>query len=230
MRLDLKNLRYYLISGQEVPAGYTQIYENSYNMWKQVWSQALTDLNSPQPIFSDGFTRQTKIGCIFHEEQCIAMSAFREVDFSCVVHNDDSLLRSWTPASFDQLISEGTRVSICSYLSVAPSFRGLIAPDMTLKLLTVLMSTECLLSSNCDVMTGTMRCNKGTDKAAYRAGARFIQKSEMYGVEVDLVGFFRKEILQKRLSCTHLWSETLWKNRIDLTNSKIDSDYYKKVG
>ncbi len=232
MEINLKDLRFYVFSGQGVPAGFEEIYEKTYHMWKQVWSKTITELssNSSQTLFSDGFTRQTKIAAIFVGDQCAAMTASREMDFTLSAQREDSLLAAWDSEAHELLMKDGPRVSIGSYLSVAPDFRGEIAPGMTLKLLSVYMITHCLLDSDCDVMTGTMRCNRGTDKSAYSAGAEFIKKSKMYGVDVDLVGFFKKDIQKNYAEMTHLWSETLWQNRVDLINFKPQIQKEQKAG
>lgn len=216
MELDLKNLQYYLIHCNQIGFSTHEIYQNTYSMWKRVWSEAMVDLKVDQTLYSDGFTRQSKLGCLFYKNECVAMSAFREVNLDTIVQREDSLLRSWTESSFRQLMEQGSKVSICSYLTVSPEFRGEIAPDMTLKLLTAYLATEYLLHSDCDVMTGTMRCNRGTDKVAYKAGARFLEKSEMFGVEVDLVGFFKREIEKDKEQYSHDWSRVLWESRIEL--------------
>lgn len=232
MKLELNKLRYYLFSGEGVPPEQQEIYDKCYNLWRKVWTQTLADLNSPQKLFSDGFTRQTKIGCLFYEDQCVAMSAFRDVDFSIPAQRDDSLLNAWTPEAYDLLTADGSRVCIATYLTVDPDFRGEIAPEITLKLLIVNLCSKYIVESDCDVMTGTMRCNRGTDKSAYNSGARFIQKAQMYGVEVDLVGFFKKELQQNPQTYSNLWSESLWKNKVILPKPQIilPNQKRKKVG
>ncbi|MGZ3768420.1 MAG: hypothetical protein ACXVCP_01235 [Bdellovibrio sp.] len=221
MDLQVNKLQYFLLPGYISNTGYSKIYLDCYELWKRVWSEALKELGNKNQIYSDGFTRQTKIGCIYFEDKCVAMSAFREIDLSFYPQQQDSLLQAWTSDALHKLVADGSRVSICSYLTVSPEFRGPIADEMTMKLLTVLMSVKCLLNSDCDVMSGTMRCNRGTDKSAYRAGARFLQKSTMYGVEVDLVGFFKQEIRNEFHKFSHIWSEYLWQNRVDLCSEQI---------
>ena len=227
--LELKKLRYYLFSGEGVPTEHQEIYDKCYALWKKVWTQTLIDLKSPQKLFSDGFTRQTKIGCLFYEDKCIAMSSFRDVDFSFQAQREDSLLNAWNPEAFELLLADGPRVCIATYLTVDPDYRGNIAPDLTAKLLIVLLCSKYIVNSDCDVMTGTMRCNRGTDKSAYTSGARFIQKAEMYGVEVDLVGFFKKEIIKSQEQHSHLWSESLWKNKVELPLPQVTTTRTKKV-
>lgn len=229
MNINLSDLRYYIFSGEGTTEDYLDIYNDTYRLWKEVWTQTLVDLKHPQKLQSDGFTRQTKIGALFYQNKCVALSAFRDVDFTCLPQREDSLLKSWSPEAFDILTQDGPRVCIASYLTVAPDLRGTIAPDITLKLLIVSLCTKYLLESDCDVMTGTMRCNRGTEKSAYASGARFIQKSQMYGVDVDLVGFFKKEIQQLPPSqYTHLWSEVLWKNKIELPQVEVANVRTKK--
>ena len=223
MKISLGELNYVLFPGStEQPIEYAN---EVYKTWKLVWSKAFLELDGNGQIFSDGFTRQTKIGGVFYKGICVALSAFREVDFASPFQREDSLLSAWDEESFQILISEGSKVSICSYLSVHPDYRGEIAPDVTLKLITTHLCAKVLLNSDCDVMTGTMRCNRGTDKSAYASGASFIKKSTMHAVEVDLVGFYKRRILANYSQHQHLWSERLWANRIDLM--KQDSTVIK---
>ena len=229
MGLNLQDLRCYVISGQGVPAGYEDIYQKAYEMWKQVWSETFVELNKTQKLFSDTFTRQTKIVCVFVGDKCATLVACREVDISNRAQREDSLLSAWDDEAFDLLTVDGNRVSIASNLTVAKEFRGEIAPEMSFKLLSVLMSTHYLLDSDCDVMTGTMRCNRGTDKSAYTSGARFIKRAQMNGSDADLVGFFKKEIQAQRLNTSNVWSETLWRNRVDLTTSVAVTKTDKKT-
>ena len=216
MKIELRDLQFYLLNGSEAPHEYMKIYDETYQTWRQVWEQAFLELNGNKVLYSDGFTRQTKIGAIFYRDRCVSLIALRECDFSFLSHKQDPLLSSWDTESFEKLVKDGSKVAICSYLSVHPDFRGEIAPGISLKLLISFMSVRTLLDSDCDVMTGTTRCNRGTDKAAYSTGATFLKKSSMHGVEVDLIAIYRRHVQANLSKFSHLWAEALWSNRIDL--------------
>lgn len=216
MKLALEDLKYVVFPGSTIEP--IEAANAVYRTWKLVWSKAFLELDGNGQVFSDGFTRQTKIGAVFYKDICVSLSAFREVNFSSPFQSEDSLLSAWDPEAFRILLSDGPKVSICSYLSVHPEFRGEVAPGVTLKLITTYLCAKMLVNSDCNVMTGTMRCNRGTDKSAYASGATFIKKSVMHDVEVDLVGFYKKHILANQGQYQHLWAEKLWNERTDYMN------------
>lgn len=220
MNLDLKDLQFYILPGNPSSSfKNTDIYEKTYQTWRQVWEETFLELDGKSDLSSDGFTRQTFIGSIFLHNRCVALSSIRECDFRFKSNNEDSLLSSWDEESFQILLEKGTRVGICSYLTVHQEYRGQLSENLSLKSVIAHMSAKMFLNSNCDVMTGTARCNRGTHRASYDAGARFIKQSKMHGIDVDLIGFFRDELLNNPTLNNNIWAEYLWKNRIDLTNA-----------
>ena len=216
MKIKLNELECIVFSGTGGGVS-VEILDEVYKTWKLVWQKAFLELDGVDKIHSDGFTRQTKIAAILHKGKCVSLAAFRETDFTYQYEKEDSLLSSWDEESYSKLVSDGKKVSICSYLSVHPDYRGEIAPEVTLKLIMVHLCARVLLDSPCDVMTGTMRCNRGTDKSAYSAGATFIKKASMHSVDVDLVGFYKKNINSNLKEYTHEWCEKLWAERMDYT-------------
>lgn len=227
LKISIGELKYVLFPGTMDESN--DLVNEVYKTWKLVWSKAFLELDGNDQVFSDGFSRQTKIGGVFYKGICVSLSAFREVNFESPYQREDSLLSAWDEEAFKILMSEGPRVSICSYLSVHPDFRGEIANNVTLKLITTHLCALVLLDSDCDVMTGTMRCNRGTDKSAYSSGASFIKKSSMHGVEVDLVGFYKKRILANRSNFQNLWAERLWSERTELFMDGKNSLKTRKV-
>lgn len=213
--MNTSDLQFYILNGSTNPIEFKEVYMETYRTWQLVWKQTFMELDGVSQLYSDGFTRQSKIGSLIYKGKCIALVAFRECDFSDQVHRDDSLLSSWTDSAFTKLLKSGSRVSICSYLSVHPEFRGKMDNGFTFKQLISYLATLSFLDSDCDVMTGTMRKNRGTDKSAYACGASFLESSEMHKVEVDLVGFFKEEIQKNRSDYFSELAETLYSNRRD---------------
>lgn len=216
MKLQLRDLQLYVFSGQGIDSRYQEIYNTSFKTWKLVWQQALRELDGVDKIHSDGFTRHNKIIAIFHKNECASLIAIRECDMQLPANREDSLLSAWDDDAFEKLMVEGSRVGICTYLSVNPSYRGEVSTGILLKDVIMGLAVKALLDSDCDVMTGTMRCNRGTHKSAYLTGADFIKKSTMHEVEVDLVGFFKKRIQRSRPLENQTWVNTLWAGREDL--------------
>lgn len=223
MKISVNDLQYILfpISNLGTDENSRAIANEVYKTWKLVWSKAFLELDGNEKLFSDGFSRQTKIGALFYKDICVSLATFRETDFSHAFQREDSLLEAWDEEAFTRLLIDGPKVTVCSYLSVHPDFRGEIAPSMTLKLLISLMSIRAFLQSNSNVMTGTMRCDRGTNKAAKAVGATPLKKSSMHGGEVELVAFYKNHIIENFDQYTHLWSEQLWQQRIDLTKETM---------
>lgn len=217
--MNLKGYEFFLMRGSESPLGYTHHYESLYATWRKVWLEAFQELDGINQLASDGFTRQSRWGAIFRDSRCVSMIALRDCDFRDSVHRDDSLLASWTPTAFQRLLKDGPRVSICSYLSVHPDFRRNDELGFSLKQLISHLAVRMLLDSDADVMTGTTRCNRGTDKAAYGTGATFLEKAEMHGVEVDLIAIYRRYVSTTWSQWANPVAEELWRQRLDLTQS-----------
>lgn len=218
MKLTLDSLQFYLVPGEGVSPEFLDVYNESYRMWRDVWSSTFLELDGNGQIYADDFTRQSDHGAIFYNGECVGLCAYHRVDFNAVTAGEDSYFKVWTPEDKKILTKDGTNVLVCSHLTVAPNYRGEIAPEMTLKLLLSDLSVRRLLSSDCSVMTGTMRNNRGAQKAAYATGASPIRPdADMHGVKVDLVGFYKKEIQNNPELQENLWTTTLWNRRIDLT-------------
>lgn len=217
MDLKPKDLKYYVLPGEYSVEGSEKIYREAYRMWREVWSQTFLELDGSGRIFSDDFTRQSIVGAVFHGDECAAMTCFHRVDFALPTAVEDSYFKIWPEEALQQLVRDGEKVLVCSHLTVSPKYRGAVDPSgMTLKLLVSDLSVRVLLESDCAVMTGTMRNNRGAQNAAYAAGASpILRNAIMHGVEVDLVGFYRTTILREH-DLTNVWTETLWRHRSDL--------------
>ena len=211
MQLELKDLKYYLIPGEGVDSAYAPLYTEAYRMWREVWSQTFLELDGSAQIFSDDFTRQSLIGAIFFKDQCVAMSVHHEVNFEYLAAREDSYFKAWPKEAMAELVRNGKDVLICSHLTVASAFRGEVIPGLSLKNLTMAMSVRLLLDSEFSVMTGTMRNNRGAQRTAYATGATPIMaNAQMHGVDVDLVGWYKDEVLKNTNLNDHLWTSSLW--------------------
>jgi hypothetical protein len=215
-----EDLRYYLLPSK-AQTRHIELYEQAYKTWKATWAEARTELGVTTDLPSDGFTRQTRIGAVYYGNTCIALSGFNELNFAFSASRQDSLLSSWSEQDFERLLVDGKDIMIGGYLTVAKEFRGVLHDGQKLKDIMVALCVRTLLDSGCDVMTGTMRCNRGTEKSAYASGATFISKGKMYGVEVDIVGFFKKNILNNFETFKNDWAEHLWASRVDLSSPEI---------
>lgn len=225
LKISLADLRYVIFSGTEVQDSteHRAIYNECYRLWKEVWLATYQEVAQDQKLYSDGFTRQTRIGALFKGQECIGLTTLRRADLGLQASQEDSLLSAWTPEAYKKLIRDGKDVAICSYLTVAPNYRGEIEPGLMLKFLLTDLIALNFLDMGGDVMTGTMRVSRGTQKAAYATGATFLCKSQMHKEEADLVAFYRKDLLHSSDLHSKIWPQTLW-NRREVLLPRVGSE------
>jgi hypothetical protein len=187
--LDPALLRYRLLA----PRAHTSPRELAlaYASWRRVWARTFAELDGDGALFSDDFTRQDELGVLFHDEECVGMTAFRWLDTAGIGTSDDSYFRPWPQHALAALRRAGRRVCVGSYLTVEPAWRGPRGAVSTKELLLAL-AVERYLASPADVMAGTLRNDRGMNGLAYRLGARAVATGvEHHGVAVDLVLFER---------------------------------------
>lgn len=217
--MDLKNIQLYVFSGKGISPQERYLYEKCYDMWKSVWKKTFLELDGSDELYSDNFTRQDKIFALFHGATAIAVATLRICDFTLNNSMEDSIFSSWSQEAINILTIKGPRVLVCSNLAVHPDYRGAIAKGIMLKNLITYLSAKELIESDCDAMSGTARVNRGANKAAYANGAHLVSKSKMHGVEVDLVAFYKDELISKLKDED---SNLIWNNRIDfITNNTV---------
>ena len=134
---------------------------------------------------------------------------------------------SWSSKDLDALGRAGSKVLVCSNLGVKKEFRGDLGLELSIKQTFMYLLVHFLVDSDCDVLAGTTRCDRGVNKAVYTSGGVFINRSEMHGVSVDLIGYFKENILRKRAEYSHAISDALWEKRMDLTIQKSKPNFLK---
>jgi hypothetical protein len=166
-------------------------WDDVYDCWQTVWGQTLRELDGADMVFSDDFTRQHELGCLFYSGRCIGMTAWRWVDLSIRAEREDSYFRAWPRAVLESAFASGKRVCIGSNLTVLPEWRGMV-DGYSIKELLMVLAVKRFLASDADVMVGTMRNDRGMNGLVYRLGARpLLQSVAHHGVAVDLVTFTR---------------------------------------
>lgn len=191
-------------------SGFFQHYCSAYKMWQEVWSDTFKQLEGKETIFSDDWTRQTVIHCLFYKEQCFASCFHRYVDFGNPATNADSYFQAWPQEAIEKLVSTGTDIDVCSNFTIHPMARkGKF--DFSVKEVLVGLSIKELQNSKCHSMTGTMRVDKGMHKATYEVGAEVLRPNVIYhNVPVDLVAFRKDKSLVDHSRPSGLIIEELW--------------------
>lgn len=215
--ININNIQLYIFNGKFVHGNKIEqtIYETSYNTWKTVWSETFHDLEGTSSLYSDEFTKQTIIASFFYNLNCMGMIFFNKVDFQSQTASDDSYFRAWSPHAKKALIKNGHNILIGSNITSHPHYRGKLFENGSIKNLTLDIGVLVLQEIGFDAMTGTMRCDKGMDEAAFKCGATSLNENIIFhNVPVSLVAFYKKDI---KLSMPEV-SQPIWKNRIEFKN------------
>ncbi len=218
MKTELNQLKYLVFPGENPQAEWEKAYIETYRVWRNVWSATFQDLDGDGTLCSDDMCRQTIIGSIMRENQCVGIGMLHRLDFRFPMARADSWFKSWPDSAIEKLIAEGSSVMVFSNVTVEPDYRGDLGNGLRLRNLISSMMSKTFLSTDADVMAGNARCDRGVNKACYLAGATHIQPSILHGVQVDMLAFYRSHLEKE-----HRFSfadELLWKNRVVYSQSQ----------
>ncbi|HEY8261500.1 MAG TPA: hypothetical protein VIG55_09830 [Methylosinus sp.] len=206
----LETLRVVSLPGANPDIDQLSDYTSAYAMWKLVWLETFGELDGLDRIYSDDFSRQDEMLCIFRGAACLAMGALRRRDLSMPTVREDSYFKIWPPEAIDALSRNGCDIIICSYLTVHPMARrkalGLPMKDIMSGLL-----LRRLLETGAAAMTGTMRADRGMHETTFRFGATLLVPDLMlHNAPVDLVAFFPQNVMDGEAEVAeavrYLWS------------------------
>ena len=171
----------------------------AYRCWSTVWAETLLELDNVKKVASDDFTRQDEIGAIFHEWECIGMTSYRWVDLSSAIDRSDSYFSVWPADALDSAAAYGSKVCLCSNLTVAAPWRR--AGGYSVKEMLLALAVERFKQTDGDALLGTPRNDKGMNELGYRLGFRPLHHGVAHhGVEIDLVAFYRNSCARLSLA------------------------------
>ena len=212
------DITYILCPGRFPDKRHAETYLNIYQCWHDVWLATFQELDQISTLASDPFTRQDFIGAIMVDGQCKAMALYRYADAKMPTTKEDSYFANWSELHQRKLAQKGPRILVCSYFTIHPSARKEVLGFAMRDLLIGLTATVAL-HSQADVMTSAARKNRGVERLTYAWGASpiafDIPSGHGEGVNVDLAGFYKSEVLDARKNheITHvidqLWDEKL---------------------
>lgn len=163
----------------------------AYDLWKSVWSETLLELDGSERVHSDEFSRQDEIGALFYEGQCVGLTLHRWLDLDDPWALDDTYFVVWPGDAQRRVVTLGSRVCICSNLTVAPAWRR-SAGGFSTKEMLLALAVKRFLSTDAAAMLGTPRNGKGMNNLGYRMGATpIVEGATLHGVEIDLVAHVR---------------------------------------
>lgn len=211
--LNPNEVQIVMLNGSKVSAQYKVYYEAAYQHWHQIWETHFKERDGISRLFSDNFTRQDEISCLFWKSNCLSVVTTRAVDFNRSSFRRDSYFEVWDEEALNQLTKLGNNIAICSQFSVVPgcpSFEnGVRVRDVMVHLV-----ISHLRRCGFDSITGTARKDKGMQKSFSLGGAELIKADlPMHGGLVDLMGFYKTGKCGFDQSVEDI-SHFIWMNRV----------------
>ena len=194
--IDFDQLDVYLIKGnlKDNPSHLKGIHQKAFECWHETWDDFYHgEHHSAGKLNSNEFTRQDEVLALFYNDECFAITFFKEVNWSDKSASLDAYFNAWTSEALDLLRQRGDQVLICSQFTVAKNFRNR-KTDIPWKSILFSLSIKCFLESKNDVMTGMMRVTKGMGKMSVMAGGTLLAENvvcaDHENEPADLIGFF----------------------------------------
>lgn len=182
------NLELVQISGKK-SGQQDESFNEGYKFWHGVWKTTFQELDGKSHLSSDNFSRQDEHLFLKAENQMIASISFRTVEASDPAAYNDSYFEAWPQEIKDKLFSLSSKIMIGSHITVHPEFRRNFQPFPLKFTVLALLIFRCV-ELEIDVITGTMRADKGMHVTSYGLSAHNLASDiQFHGVPVDLVAF-----------------------------------------
>jgi hypothetical protein len=149
-------------------------YVSAFETFRLVWEQTFRSLNGEAYVqYSDDFTKQDYVQCIFDGTDCAGLDCVRRVDIRNPVYLKDSWLKAWPSKVLNSLSRTQSTALINSFFTVHPSYRKSSGGRQSnisyvLGCLSVLYQLELEIP----LMLGMMRNDRSMNKQAGRRMGR----------------------------------------------------------
>ncbi len=182
---------------------------NAYTTWRDGWLATFRELKAAEDLASDEFTRLDQISVLTTEGRCISVIGLRWLDLSLPMSLHDSYFRAWPQRVLDSL-GTGLLCIGCNAM-IAPDWRGTLvcppgADPVPLKDLTVRMSLRSFVASQARVYVAVARNDRGMDRVASDLGSRRMARIMMHGIESDICGWARSDVVDLGPLVEDLWA------------------------
>lgn len=197
-RIRLADLEYRLFNPRNALGA---AFDQAYQLWRDVWTDTLTELDGIKQLHSDEFTRQDEVGVLIQGGSCVSVTGVRWLDMSRQTSIEDSYFRDW-PKECIQRIG-AARLGISSNTVVSPTWRGALveAPDasgpaapMRLNQLTIGMSLRRFADSPASLFVGVARNNRGMHRVAENLGAERIATIPVHRIDSDIMLWTQEDV------------------------------------
>ena len=216
---DLNDLSLVVMPGRNPSMFFRNYYIRAHQTWKTVWEEAAKEITDfSLPLYSNEFTRQDEIHCVFHQGKCTSLGFWTILDMSLATSIEDSYFRNWPSECIGALTKNSKIIAKYSYFTVHRDYRqwarnrNFKFPDLQVSLF-----TRRLENSICSAMTGTTRNERKINEVCLRGGAKILKENvQQHGSGVDLMAWYKDEL--SHYQPIQDLSNMLWQNRLEDPN------------
>lgn len=219
--IKIEKFNFISLPGDNPCSKYIEHYNSAFDCWRNVWEETYKDLGFKKDIYSDEFTRQGKINCIFYDTRCVAIMFLRWADLSVNTTRNDSYFRLWSDDDIRDLAKDGNNIVVMSNMTIAKEWRKDVC-NISMKDLIVYFCSRNFVESNASTMATFTRNTKNVHKLAERFGGICIRENIVNYNSTDLVNLFafRKYTASEGTNLTvKELGRMLWEKRIIVPRS-----------
>lgn len=181
-----ENLYYLFFSPNAYSENQTFFVDATYNLWRKNWFGLFNQIDQTDLACSDEFTRQTDIGAIFFNKECVGSVGFRRVDLTKQFGRDDSYIKVWPPDVLNRVLEKQSYLWIISGFNIERKFATRVCNLPSVWLFGSLVNHR-IQEINTQFAATISRNDVGVNKLCQRQGAEMItQKILFHGKECDL--------------------------------------------
>lgn len=152
-----------------------EYYQLAYESWKEVWQDVQkNEMNSPLlESYSDDFTRQDHIICLFENKNCIAVAFMREINPRLKCLTEDSSFRFWPKELMSFLAETQCKIILATSFTITKPYRRGVIEWKTLFLGLYL---DYFSTLDAALMVTAARKIKSNQKLCYQLGGEVLQQ------------------------------------------------------
>jgi len=206
-QLDVGRAAYHLLRprGPASPALFA-----AYTAWRDGWGTTFHELGDTRRLPSDDFTRLDQVCALLADGRCIAVTGLRWLDLALPSSLDDSYFEHW-PRHVLESLGGGVIGVGCNTL-IVPEWRGALVHPATegdplpLKDVMFRMALRSFLDSPARVFVGITRNDRNMHRVASGLGSRRMARIELHGIESDICGWTRSDVVTLGPIVDELWA------------------------
>ena len=155
------------------------LFNSAYDTWKKVWSEVFNqEMSLNMNLFSNDFTRQSRIVTLFHGKICVGIGFMRDIDFSLETTKEDSYFGYWPREVLNDIHNDIHKVIIASNFTISHEYRR--SKNFEWKALFFSLYMDYYNTLSTPLMITAARKLRSNEKLCYDVGGVCIKRDVPY--------------------------------------------------